>query len=51
MSNDRIRFSSTIKKELYEALQKHSEKTDVPITKLLDRAVEQFLSKQEKISE
>lgn len=40
--SERVRFSSTIKKDLYEKLQTYSELTDIPISKLLDRAVGQY---------
>lgn len=42
--SERIRFSSTIKKALYKDLQAYSEKTDIPISRLLDRAIEQFFN-------
>ncbi len=39
----RTQFTSTLKTELYEALQRYSSETDVPITKLLDKCVECYL--------
>ena len=35
-------ISSTIKKELHEWLKNYSEKTGVPISKLLDKSIELF---------
>lgn len=41
----RIRISSTINKFLYNNLQKLSRQTRIPISKLLDEAVEDLLKK------
>lgn len=39
----RTQFTSTLKNELFLELKEMSEQTDIPISKLLDRAVEQYL--------
>jgi hypothetical protein len=39
----RASFGSTLKKDLYIDLQRLSETTDIPMTKLLDRAVDLLL--------
>lgn len=43
---DRKTFTSTMKQELHSKLQEESERTGVPVSKLLDRAVDDYLQKQ-----
>lgn len=40
---NRIAISTAIDKELYNKLKAFSKETDIPISKLLDRAIRQFL--------
>jgi hypothetical protein len=40
----RTSFGSTLKEELYTDLQELSKETDIPMTKLLDRAVDLLLN-------
>lgn len=42
----RIRISNSIDKELYEKLKKLSAETKVPMSKLLDEAIEDLLKKR-----
>lgn len=42
---NRTRFGSSIKNELWEKLSKLSELTRIPMSKLLDEAVEDLLKK------
>lgn len=42
----RIRISNSIDKELFEKLKKLSEETKVPMSKLLDEAIEDLLKKR-----
>ncbi|MBS4958808.1 MAG: ribbon-helix-helix domain-containing protein [Clostridium sp.] len=42
----RVRISNSIDKELYEKLKKLSEETKVPMSKLLDEAIEDLLKKR-----
>lgn len=42
----RIRISNSIDKKLYEELKKLSEETKVPMSKLLDEAIEDLLKKR-----
>jgi hypothetical protein len=44
----RIQFTSTLKTELYEALRQHSTESRVPISKLLDMAVEALLEERQE---
>ena len=43
---NRIRISNSIDKVLYEKLKKLSEETKVPMSKLLDEAIEDLLKKR-----
>lgn len=43
---NRIRISNSIDKELFEKLKKLSEDTKVPMSKLLDEAIEDLLIKR-----
>ena len=42
----RIRISNSIDKELYNKLKELSEETKVPMSKLLDEAIEDLLNKR-----
>ena len=42
---NRVRIGSPIDKELYEWLKSYSSKTDIPISKLLDRAIKEMREK------
>lgn len=39
----RRQYTSTMKTELYQSLQEYSFKSDIPISKIIDRAVEEYL--------
>jgi metal-responsive CopG/Arc/MetJ family transcriptional regulator len=43
--SERKQFSSTLRKELYEEMQEYSKKTGMPISKIFDKAIEDFLGK------
>ena len=45
----RLQFSSTMNNDYYEELKNISEETGVPISKLLDRAVQLLISDVNKI--
>ena len=45
MLKNRIRIGSAIDKKLYEQLKKLSEDTRIPISKLLDEAIEDLIEK------
>ncbi|AGS76422.1 TPA: ribbon-helix-helix domain-containing protein [Enterococcus faecium] len=45
---NRIRISNAIDKDLYEGLKKMSEETMVPMSKLLDKAIELLLKESQK---
>ena len=40
---NRTRISSTLNNEIYKRLKEYSDKSDIPITKILDKAVEMYL--------
>lgn len=40
---NRTRISSTLDNDIYRRLKEYSEKTDIPITKILDKAVIMYL--------
>lgn len=42
---NRTQFTSTLKNELYEALKGTSDRTSIPISKLLDQAVEELIER------
>lgn len=48
MLKNRTRIGSAIDTELYTKLKKLSEKTRIPISKLLDEAIECLLAKHEE---
>lgn len=45
---NRIRVSNAIDKDLYTSLKKLSEETMIPISKLLDKAIELLLKENQK---
>ena len=45
---NRIRFSSTLSPEVDKALKEYSQKTMIPISKILDAAITEFISKSDK---
>lgn len=45
----RVQYTSTLKKELYEAIQAMSIETQVPISRLIDTAIKGFLQINKKI--
>ena len=44
---NRTKIGSPIDKELYEWLKSYSAKTDIPISKLLDKAIREYKEKLE----
>ena len=40
---NRTAISTAIDKELYQKLKEHSEKTSIPISKLIDKAIYMYL--------
>jgi len=44
----RTAFSNAIRSDLYDRLKDYSEKTSIPISKLLDKAIESFLQSVEE---
>lgn len=45
---NRVRFSSTLSPEVDKALKEYSQKTMIPISKILDMAIVEFISKERK---
>lgn len=45
---NRVAISNAIDKELYTKLKAHSEKTGIPMSKLLDKAVKMLLESVER---
>jgi len=45
MLKNRVRIGSAIDKELYESLKKLSDETRIPISKLLDEAIQDLIKK------
>ena len=45
---NRIRFSSTLSPEVDKALKEYSQKTMIPISKILDMAITEFVNKENK---
>ncbi len=45
---NRVAISNAIDKELYNKLKAYSEETDIPMSKLLDRAIRMFLESIER---
>ena len=49
MGNDlktRSRYTTTIKKELLEAIKQHAEDTDIPLSRHFDRALRMYLESE-----
>lgn len=44
---NRKQFTSTLRNDLYEKLREYSKATGIPLTKLLDKALEEYLNKKE----
>lgn len=40
---NRTRISSTLDNDIYRRLKEYSDKTDIPITKILDKSVAMYL--------
>lgn len=47
---NRTRFSSTLENDVYKMLKDYSAKSDIPITKILDKAVLMYIRSQDKHS-
>lgn len=45
---NRVRFSSTLSPEVDKALKEYSQKTMIPISKMLDMAITEFVNKENK---
>lgn len=45
---NRVRFSSTLSPEVDKALKEYSQKTMIPISKILDMAISEFVNKENK---
>ena len=45
---NRVRFSSTLSPEVVKALKEYSHKTMIPISKILDMAIAEFVNKESK---
>lgn len=41
---NRTRFSSTLDNDIYRRLKKYVDKSDIPMTKILDKAVTMYLN-------
>lgn len=46
-SNPREKFSTTVDKDLLDEMKKFSDETDIPISRLTDRAFRLFLEHEE----
>lgn len=45
---NRTRISSTLDNDIYRRLKEYSDKSDIPITKILDKAVVMYLDSTKK---
>lgn len=45
---NRTRISSTLDNDVYNRLKKYANKSDIPITKILDKAITMYLNSVEK---
>lgn len=45
---NRVIPNSAVDKILYEKLKEYSKKTKIPISRLLDKAIEEYLNKNQK---
>lgn len=48
MLKNKVRFSSTLDKDLNEKLKAYSEMTGIPISKIIDFALKEYLDKVDK---
>ena len=48
---NRTRFSTTLDNEIYRKLKEYSRKTDVPITKVMDKAIAMYLQNIDKLEQ
>lgn len=44
---NRKQFTSTLRNDLYEKLREYSKATGIPLTKIIDKAIEEYLEKRE----
>jgi hypothetical protein len=44
----RVSMGSSVDPDIWEQFKQHSQKTDIPISKLLDRAMKEFLERNKK---
>lgn len=45
---NRVRFSTTLTPETEKALKEYSVRTDVPISKIVDKAIAQYIEESKK---
>ena len=45
---NRLRFSTTLAPEVKDRLDAFSKETDIPVSRIIERAVNEYLDKQEK---
>lgn len=45
---NRTRFSSTVDNEIYKKLKEYSNKTSIPISKIIDKAIDMYLKTVDK---
>lgn len=45
---NRVRFSTTLMPETEKALKEYSMRTDIPISKIVDKAITQYIEKNGK---
>lgn len=45
---NRVRFSTTLRPDVEQALKEHSQKSDISISKIVDKALSQYLKLEEK---
>lgn len=45
---NRKRFGATLDNNIYDRLKAYSDKTSIPITKILDKSVDEWLKKNDK---
>lgn len=43
---NRVRFSTTLSIDVERALKEYSKKTDIPVSKIVDKAISEFLNFQ-----
>jgi len=42
---NRKQFTSTMRNDLYEKIREYSDKTDIPLSKIIDNAIDEYLKK------